>query len=83
MVGRAFVLELLRHGFIVKRRSRSLVWISRGEQRLMLDEEAEVPDGLLARLLTATVPPPASAGPISRPITRPISRPITRPIRRP
>jgi hypothetical protein len=82
MVGREFVAELLRHGFIIKRRSRSFVWVARGEQRLMVDEEAEVPDGLLARLLAATPPPPSTgeggAGPLSRPITRPITRPLRR-----
>ena len=96
MVGRDFVLALERHGFVIKRRSRSFVWISRGEQTLMLDEEASVPDGFLARLLgTSSCPPPGSSiapRPSSVPTTRPGSRmssrpatprPTTRPTRRP
>lgn len=51
MVGRELVEQLERHGFIVKRRSRSFVWIARGEQAVMLDEEASIPEGILAHLL--------------------------------
>lgn len=95
MLGRDFVLALERHGFGIKRRSRSFVWISRGEQSLMLDEEASVPDGFLARLLgTSASPPPRSVVPRqssvpstrsgSRMSSRPATpRPTSRPTRRP
>jgi hypothetical protein len=94
MVGRDFVLALERHGFVIKRRSRSFVWVSRGEQTLMLDEDASVPDGFLARLLGTSTSPPPSVAPrqSSVPTTRPGSRmssrpatprPTTRPTRRP
>jgi hypothetical protein len=51
MVGRDLVLELERRGFAVKRRSRSFVWVSRGEQTLMLEESATIPDDLVAQVL--------------------------------
>lgn len=60
MVGRELIQELERHGFVVRRRSRTFVWISRGEQTLMLDEEATVPDGFVVRLLAIhSLPPPS------------------------
>ena len=61
MTGREFVLELEREGFAVKRRCRSFVWIARGEQTLMLDEDATVPDKFLHSVLgPRSQPPPAS-----------------------
>jgi hypothetical protein len=60
MTGRDFVVELERHGFVIRRRSRSYVWIARGEQTLMLDEEASVPDTYLARILGPRTLPPSS-----------------------
>jgi hypothetical protein len=72
MVGREFVGELERHGFVVRRRSRSFVWVARGEQTLMLDEEATVPEGLLARLLAPhSCPPPTSLRPRASTIPAP------------
>ena len=59
MNGRDFVAELERHGFIVRRRSSTFVWVARGDQTLMLDVEATVPDTYLARILAPRPRPPA------------------------
>ena len=60
MTGRQFVAELERRGFVVRRRSRTFVWIARGEQTLMLDEEADVPDAFVLRVLQHTIQPASS-----------------------
>jgi hypothetical protein len=78
MTGREFIVELERQGFAIKRRSKSFVWISRGEQMLMLDEEATVPDKMLITVLGARTKPPPSARRSLRPSMTP-SRPSARP----
>ncbi|MDB4944375.1 MAG: hypothetical protein JWP97_3909 [Labilithrix sp.] len=57
MTGREFVGALEKHGFTVRRRSRSFVWLLRGDQSLMVDEEANVPDAFLERLLGPSARP--------------------------
>ena len=83
MTGREFVVELERHGFAIKRRCRSFVWIARGEQTLMLDEEAIVPTAFLEAVLKprASFPPPSMRGgpQSSRPISQTMRRLSTRP----
>lgn len=59
MNGRDFVAELELRGFLVKRRSRSYVWLARGEQMLMVDEEAAIPEAYLANILRHAAHPPA------------------------
>jgi hypothetical protein len=51
MTGHDLVEALEREGFKIRRRCRSYVWIARGQQTLMLDEDATVPDAFLERLL--------------------------------
>ncbi len=82
MTGRDLVVELERHGFVIRRRSRSFVWIARGDQTLMLDEEATVPDTYLARILTPPTRSPTSIRPPNS-TRRPASgRPSGRPSKR-
>jgi hypothetical protein len=83
MNGRDFVVELERRGYVIKRRSRTYVWISRGEQVLMLDEEATVPEHFLINVLGPSRPPPSrrSGAPL-RSSMRP-GRTSTRPSQRP
>jgi hypothetical protein len=73
MTGRQFVAELERKGFVIRRRSRTFVWIARGEQTLMLDEEADVPDAFVLRVLQHSMPPGSrrSGRPSGRPSVRP------------
>ncbi len=58
MTGREFVAELEKLGFVIKRRSRTFVWVAREEQTLMLDEEADVPDAFARRVLQDAGRPP-------------------------
>lgn len=51
MTGREFVAALETHGFSVRRRSRSFVWLARGEQTLLVDEDATIPEALLQRIV--------------------------------
>ena len=51
MTGREFVAALETHGFSVRRRSRSFVWLARGEQTLMVDEDATIPEAFLQRIV--------------------------------
>ena len=88
MNGRDFVAELERHGFTVRRRSSTFVWVARGDQTLMLDVEATVPDTYLARILAPRPRPPItvhrpSVHPSMRPSGRPSGRPSTAPSQRP
>lgn len=57
MTGREFVEALEMHGFGVRRRSKSFVWLARGEQTLMVEEDATIPEAFLARLLGPHAPP--------------------------
>jgi hypothetical protein len=84
MNGRDFVLELERRGYVIQRRSRTYVWISRADQVLMLDEEATVPEHFLAKVLGRGSHPPPSrrSGAPSRVTMRP-ARPSERPSKRP
>jgi len=59
MTGREFVQALETQGFIVKRRSSSFVWLARGDQSLMVDEEAVIPQAFLESLLGRGSQPPA------------------------
>lgn len=80
MTGRDFVVELERHGFVVRRRSSTFLWVGRGEQTLMLDVEATVPETYLARILaTRSRPPMSTRLPSGRPSMRPSGRPSGRP----
>ena len=78
MTGREFVVELERKGFVVRRRSRTFVWIARGEQTLMLDEEADVPDAFVLRVLQHSMPPASARRVVARSSARP-SQPSGRP----
>jgi hypothetical protein len=60
MTGRQFVVALESQGFVTRRRCKSFVWLARGEQTLMVDEEATIPEAFLARLLVPPSRPPAS-----------------------
>lgn len=51
MTGRDFVSALEKQGFQIRRRSKSFVWLLRGDQSLMVDEDANVPEAFLDRLL--------------------------------
>jgi hypothetical protein len=59
MTGRQFAQALEAEGFVIRRRSTSYVWMARGEQTLMIDIDATMPDGLLERLLADTTTPPS------------------------
>lgn len=68
MTGREFVAALEKYGFTVRRRSKSFVWLLRGEQSLMVDEDSTVPDAFLERLLASAPPPsrrPSRSGALS------------------
>lgn len=45
------IAALEREGFVVSRRSRTLVWLKRGGEQLMLDSEADVDDDMAAEIL--------------------------------
>lgn len=84
MTGREFVVELERLGFAIKRRCRTFVWIARGEQTLMLDEEAIIPDNFMATILGSHVrSPPSGRSPSSQTMRRASIRPSGRPSGRP
>ena len=51
MTGRDFVAALEAHGFVVRRRSTSFVWLGRADQILMVDLESRIPEAFLERLL--------------------------------
>jgi hypothetical protein len=78
MTGREFVSELERKGYVVRRRSRTFVWIARGEQTLMLDEESDVPDAFVGRILAASMPPASARRVVAHASVRP-ARPSGRP----
>lgn len=61
MIGREFVRALETQGFVVRRRCKSFVWLSRGEQSLMVDEDAIIPQGFLDGVLGRRSHPPPSA----------------------
>ena len=65
MTGREFVGALEKHGFTVRRRSKSFVWLLRGDQSLMVDEESTVPEAFLERLLGAAPQSRHSRAPLS------------------
>lgn len=43
---------LMAEGFVVSRRSKTLVWLKRGGEQLLIDSEAEVEDELAQEILT-------------------------------
>ncbi len=61
MTGREFVGVLETLGFAVRRRCKSFVWLSRGEQTLMVDEEATIPEAFIQRIVAAPSRPPPSS----------------------
>ena len=71
MSGREFVAELERKGFVVRSRSQSFLWVARGEQTLMLDEESEVPDAFVFRILSASMPPASGRRPVAHATVKP------------
>lgn len=79
--------ELELQGFVIRRRSKTFVWIARGEQTLMLDMEADVPDAFAVRVLASSHAPVSTRRPVAyasmRPPGRPSARPSGRPSRRP
>jgi hypothetical protein len=83
MTGREFVGELERVGFVIRRRSRTFVWIARGEQTLMLDEEADVPESFIRRILAHSMPPASARRSVAHASMRPSGRPSGRPSARP
>jgi hypothetical protein len=86
MTGRDFVSELERKGFVVRRRSRTFVWVARGEQTLMLDEEADVPDTFVLRILAHSMPPASARRAVAHASVRPArisGRPPASPSARP
>jgi hypothetical protein len=60
MTGRELSDALEEAGFVVRRRSTSFVWMARGDQVLMIDLEARIPEGYAARILGVTLVPPES-----------------------
>ncbi|AKV03122.1 hypothetical protein AKJ09_09785 [Labilithrix luteola] len=56
MTGRELVAGLELAGFQIRRRSKTFVWLGRGEQVVMVDEESTVPDDMLDRLLRSSRP---------------------------
>ena len=65
MTGREFVGALEKHGFTVRRRCKSFVWLLRGEQSLMVDEDSMVPETFLERLLGSVTTTRHSRAPLS------------------
>lgn len=52
MKGAELIASLEIEGFVVSRRSRTLVWLKRGNEQLMLDSEADVDDEMAVEILT-------------------------------
>ena len=63
MKGADLLAELTSLGFTVSRRSKTLVWLVRGGEQLLIDSDAEVAEELshelLARARQSGRPPPA------------------------
>lgn len=78
MTGREFVSELEQKGYVVRRRSHTFVWIARGEQTLMLDEEADVPDTFAVRILAHSMPPVSTRRAVAHASVRPARPPANR-----
>lgn len=51
MLGRDLLAVLEREGFTVTRRAKSYLWLRRGEETLLLDEDAEVADVVAERII--------------------------------
>jgi hypothetical protein len=51
MIGKELISALEREGFAIRRRSKAYVWIGRGDDVLLVDEEAEVSDEVAAQLI--------------------------------
>ncbi|MDB4944659.1 MAG: hypothetical protein JWP97_4193 [Labilithrix sp.] len=47
----ALIAALEREGFVVSRRSRTLVWMKRGGEQLMIDSESLVDDEMAEEIL--------------------------------
>ena len=52
MTGKELAEALAREGFVVVRRSKSLTWLRRGEDALLVDENAEVADDVAQQFIT-------------------------------
>lgn len=51
MTGSALIALLEQHGFSIVRRAKSYVWVGRGNDVLLVDEEAELEDEVVNALL--------------------------------
>jgi len=51
LLGRDLRTALEREGFTVSRRAKSYLWLRRGEEVLLLDEDADVADVVAERIL--------------------------------
>lgn len=51
MKGSDLIAALEREGFAISRRSKTLVWLARGGDRLMVDADAEVEDDVAEEIL--------------------------------
>ena len=52
MKGPDLIDLLMAEGFVVSRRSKTLVWLARGGEQLLIDSEAEVAEELAQEILT-------------------------------
>ena len=44
MKGPDLIASLEHEGFVVSRRSKTLVWLKRGDEQLLIDSEADIDD---------------------------------------
>ena len=51
MNGKDLIDNLAREGFGIVRRSKTFVWVGRGDDVVLIDEEAEVSDDVATQLL--------------------------------
>jgi hypothetical protein len=52
MNGKDLIGALEREGFAIVRRSKSYVWVGRGKDTLLVDEEGEVAEDIAQQLIT-------------------------------
>lgn len=64
MTGREFVGALELQGYTIRRRCKGYVWLARGEQTLMVEEDASIPEAFLEALLSPRARPsrPSAVG---------------------
>lgn len=51
MMGSELIESLEREGFVISRRSKTLVWLKRGGEQLLIDSAAEVDDKTAKEIL--------------------------------